>query len=166
MTELRIDLLLKELADRDVEFLVIGGVAVGWHGYIRATKDLDVVPNPDPENLGRLAALLVEVDTRVAGAGDFNPDELPDPTDPDALALGGNWVLETSLGRFDVMQSLNDRDLWESLAPGAVETEIDGVAVKVCSYDDLLQMKREAGRDDDLRDIEHLERARRDSQTP
>jgi predicted nucleotidyltransferase len=166
VTELRIDLLLKELADRDVEFLVIGGVAVGWHGYIRATKDLDVVPNPDPENLSRLAALLVEVDTRVAGAGDFNPDELLDPTDPDALALGGNWVLETSLGRFDVLQSLNDRDLWETLAPEAIETEIDGVAVKVCSYGDLLGLKREAGRDDDLRDIERLERARRDSQTP
>jgi hypothetical protein len=50
------DDLLLALTDEKVEFVVIGGVAVGVHGFVRATKDLDIVPNHTPGNLTRLAA--------------------------------------------------------------------------------------------------------------
>jgi hypothetical protein len=50
------DELLLALSSADVEFVVIGGVAVGVQGYVRATKDLDIVPEPGVENLTRLAA--------------------------------------------------------------------------------------------------------------
>ncbi len=50
--------ILGELAREGVDFLVIGGVAVGYHGHIRATKDVDVVPSPDAANLERLARVL------------------------------------------------------------------------------------------------------------
>ncbi len=49
------DELLLTLNRAGVDFIVIGGVAVGVHGFIRATKDLDIVPDPDPANLDRLA---------------------------------------------------------------------------------------------------------------
>jgi len=49
--ELDIQGLLRHLDEAGVEFVVIGGAAVGFHGYVRATKDLDVVPAPDPSNL-------------------------------------------------------------------------------------------------------------------
>ena len=54
------DDLLVALTDANVEFVVIGGVAVGVHGFVRATKDLDIVPDPALENLTRLAKLLAE----------------------------------------------------------------------------------------------------------
>ena len=75
-----------------MEFLIIGGVAVGFHGYVRATKDVDIVPAPEFENLAKLARVLRELDAQIEGAEEFEGEELPDPLDPGALALGGNWA--------------------------------------------------------------------------
>jgi hypothetical protein len=48
--------LVAALRAHEVEFIVVGGVAVGAHGYLRATRDLEVVPNPEHANLRRLRA--------------------------------------------------------------------------------------------------------------
>ncbi len=83
------DDLLLALTKAQIDFIVIGGVAVGVHGFVRATKDLDIVPNPRPENLTRLARVLVDIGAQHDGVGDFPPDEFPfDPTDPAQLAEG------------------------------------------------------------------------------
>ena len=160
MPELDIRGILEELVQAGVEFLVIGGVAVGFHGYVRATKDIDVVPAPSPENLERLAQVLVGLGAEVEGAEEFEDDELPDPLDPGALAQGGNWVLRTRLGRFDVMQWIGDDGLWEQLSPGAVLAEIDGLTIRVVGYDDLVALKEQAGRPEDLTDLQRLRQAR------
>lgn len=160
MPELDIQGILERLAAAGVSYIVIGGVAVGFHGYVRATKDLDIVPAPDRQNLERLVTVLRELDAELDGAGDFDPAELPDPLDPDTLALGGNWVLQTRLGRFDVMQWLAERELWEMLLPAAVEVDLDGVPVKVAGYDDLVTLKQQAARPSDLEDLERLRQAR------
>lgn len=160
MPELDIQGILEALAGDEVEFLIIGGVAVGFHGFVRGTKDVDIVPNPEPDNLARLAKALAALDAYVDGAEEFADDELPDPLDPDALALGGNWVLETRLGRFDVMQWIGEDPLWEKLAPAAVEAEIGGLVLKVVDYDGLVALKEEAGRPQDLIDLERLREAR------
>jgi predicted nucleotidyltransferase len=73
---------------------------------------------------------------------------------------GGNWVLQTRLGRFDVMQWLGDAELWGMLSPQAVEVDIDGLPVKVAGYDDLVVLKRQAARPSDLEDLERLRQAR------
>jgi hypothetical protein len=158
--ELDIQGILEELAAASVDYIVIGGVAVGFHGYVRATKDLDVVPAPDSQNLERLAAVLRTLDAEVDGAGDFDADELPDPLDPDVLAQGGNWVLQTRLGRFDVMQWQGENELWKMLAPAAPEVDLDGLVVKMVGYEDLVALKRQAGRPSDLEDLERLRQAR------
>ncbi len=54
--------LLRGLRERGVEFVLIGGFAVGFHGYRRATKDVDIVPEPSRENLTRLWLALEELD--------------------------------------------------------------------------------------------------------
>jgi len=158
--ELDIQGLLEQLAAAAVDYIVIGGVAVAFHGYVRATKDLDVVPGPSRQNLERLAALLRSLDAELDGAGDFDVGELPDPLDPEILAQGGNWVLQTRLGRFDLMQWQGDRELWEMLSPAAVEVDLDGVLVKVAGYEDLIALKEQAGRPGDLEDLERLRQAR------
>lgn len=160
MTELDIRGILAELTREDVEFLIIGGVAVGFHGYVRATKDVDIVPAPDPQNLERLTQVLRGLDAQIEGAEDFENEELPDPLDPEALALGGNWVLRTRLGRFDIMQWIGEDELWGKLSPAAIEAEIDGLPIKVVSYKDLVALKEMANRPEDLTDLQRLRQAR------
>ena len=48
-----------------------------------------------------IQAILREL---VEGPGEFTQGEMPDPMEPGALELGGNWVLATRLGRLDIMQ--------------------------------------------------------------
>jgi predicted nucleotidyltransferase len=160
VTELDIRGILAELTRADVEFLIIGGVAVGFHGYVRATKDVDIVPAPDPQNLERLTQVLRELDAQIEGAEDFENEEFPDPLDPEALALGGNWVLSTRLGRFDIMQWIGEEELWGKLFPAAIEAEIDGLPIKVVSYRDLVALKKMANRPEDLTDLQRLRQAR------
>jgi predicted nucleotidyltransferase len=57
---LRLRLLLERLRDADVDFVLVGGLAVNAWGYLRATRDIDLVPDPSSENLARLDALLVK----------------------------------------------------------------------------------------------------------
>ena len=74
--------LLRALHDSGVQHIIIGGFAVNAHGVIRPSKDLDIVPDPDGDNLRRLAALLAEIDARHVGLGEFNADEFPLPFGP------------------------------------------------------------------------------------
>jgi hypothetical protein len=76
---------------------VIGGFAVGAHGYPRATKGLDIVPDPAPDNLKRLASALSDLDATVLGVEELSAEEVVHP-DAAGLAMGGNFVLATSHG--------------------------------------------------------------------
>jgi hypothetical protein len=155
------DDLLLALTDAQVEFVVIGGVAVGVHGFVRATKDLDIVPDPSPANLKRLARLLVEIKAQHIGLQDFSPEEFPfDPTDPLQLAEGANFRLETSLGPMDIMQwvaGIETDPAYSELAPRAVPVTFRGTQIQVCALEHLRAMKQAAGREQDLQDLSHLE---------
>lgn len=152
--------LLRFLHERDIEHIVVGGFAVNAHGYIRVTKDLDIVPSPTEKNLERLARALRELDATILDTGDFKPEELPaDPTNAADLALGGNFCLRTNLGRLDVMQWLSGvetDDLYAVFDPEAEEGSLEGVPVRVCGLEHLRAMKRAAGRPQDLEDLRQL----------
>jgi hypothetical protein len=152
--------LLRALDERGIEHIVVGGFAVNAHGFIRVTKDLDIVPNPASENLQRLAEMLRDLHASVLDTGDFEPEEIPaDPTRVADLEMGGNFCLLTDIGRLDVMQWLSGidfDDLYAALDRGAIESTVDGVLVRVCGLEDLRAMKRAAGRPEDLKDLERL----------
>jgi hypothetical protein len=154
------DELLLALRDAEVRFVVIGGIAVGVHGYVRATKDLDIVPDPRPENLTRLASLLRELDAAHVGVGEFSADEFPyDPTDPAQLAQGANFRLQTRLGPLDVMQwvaGIEEDPAYALLARDAITVQFRGGDVLVCGLDHLRAMKQAAGREQDLQDLREL----------
>jgi hypothetical protein len=154
------DDLLVTLTSAQVDFIVIGGIAVGVHGYARATKDLDIVPAPSLENLERLARVLVEIEAQHIGVGDFSPEEFPfDPTDPAQLAEGANFRLETSHGPMDIMQwvaGIETDFAYTELASKAFPVNFRGIQIKVCARDHLLAMKRAAGRPRDLNDLQEL----------
>jgi hypothetical protein len=152
--------LLRALHERAIEHIVVGGFAVNAHGFIRVTKDLDIVPNPDQRNLGQLAGMLRDLDASILDTADFTAEEMPaDPTRTSDLEMGGNFCLLTNLGRLDVMQWLTGieaEDLYGELSPDAVEGSVDGIPVRVCSLEHLRAMKRAAGRPQDLEDLKRL----------
>jgi hypothetical protein len=155
------DALLRRLAEAEVRYIVVGGFAVIAHGVVRATKDLDICPDPELDNLTRLARLLAELHAGQADTGDFLAHELPyDPTNPEDLAEGGNFRLTTSLGDLDVMQWISgiDTDLaFEALGAHAIEVDWHGTPIRVCSLEHLRAMKVAAGRPQDLLDLANLE---------
>lgn len=123
MTEispLDVEGLLVALDAAGVRFVVIGGFAVVAHGYPRATKDLDIVPDPDPDNLKQLASALSDLDASVLGVEELSAEEVVQP-DAAGLAMGGNFVLATSRGRLDIMQIVGPDLEYADLESAAVE---------------------------------------------
>ena len=159
-------LILRTLIAHEVEFLLIGGLAVAAHGFTRGTKDVDVVPAPGRENRRRLYAALSELHAKPVELGELRPEELPVQFAPEGLDEGGNWALSTDAGRVDLMQWIPGIDRgYDQLLPGAITDEVPGVGpVRFAGYDDLLTMKRAAGRPQDTVDLDQLERIRRDAE--
>jgi hypothetical protein len=154
--------LLRVLQKHGVDHVLIGGFSLAAHGVIRGTKDLDVFPAPDAANHRRLADALEALDARAHGMDDFQPEELPAQLDAEGLEAGGNWALTTRFGRLDVMQYVSGIKGWDQLRQGAIPFDIPGLdhAPLFAGLEDLVAMKRAAGRDQDLMDIAELERAR------
>jgi len=144
-----------------VRFVVIGGFSLAAHGYVRGTKDVDIVPEPNRANLQRLLAALVSLEAEQLALGDFREDEVLELS-LENLELGGNWLLRTRMGRLDVMQYVEGLRSYSELRARAVTRELDdiGEPVHFAGYDDLVAMKQAAGREEDLRDISELERRR------
>jgi hypothetical protein len=158
---LQAEALLAVLVEHAVDFVVIGGFSLAAHGVIRGTKDIDTLPDPEPANLGRLATALRDLAAEPLLADDFDPAELGIAPDERGLALGGNWVLRTRLGRLDVMQDVPGVRDYESLRSRSVAYEIPGAGlVRFAGLDDLIAMKDAAGRPQDRLDIASLQRAR------
>lgn len=145
--------LLAALHEDDVRFVVIGGVAVGAHGYVRGTEDLDLVPDPDPANLERLVEALEKLESTLptVGGRTFDP-----ATDAGVVRRGGNVSADTRFGGLDVVQRARGVPSYSQLAEDAVESELLGIPVQVCSLARLREMKGAQGRAQDRADLENL----------
>ena len=162
VARLRPEPLLQALVAAGVQFVIIGGFSLAAHGIVRATKDIDIVPDPEPVNLSRLAEALRTLDAEPLLADDFDPAEIGIVLDEAGLALGGNWVLRTRFGRLDVMQDVRGVRSYADLRARAVITELPDVGhLAFAGIDDLVAMKSAADRPQDRLDIADLERARR-----
>ena len=156
MTPAAFDEILRRLTEAEARFVVVGGLALGARGVVRATKDIDVVVAPDPGNLRRVAEVAVAAGGRVQRGEAL----LGSPPSIAALLETGEQVaIETDLGRLDVVQGLDGVPSYEELRSRASEAEVLGVSVAVCSVEDLREMKRAAGRTRDLADLEDLDAA-------
>jgi hypothetical protein len=145
--------LLKALVEDRLEFVVIGGIAVAAHGFVRATEDLDIVPSPEATNLDRLVNRLVLLDARLTLA----PDRVPGADERRALKQGRNLSVTTTLGELDVVQRLPGVPCFAELAERAVIVAPFGWSLRVASRADLVAMKRVRGSALDRADLEHLD---------
>lgn len=145
--------LLRALHEGQIDFVVIGGIAVSAHGAVRATEDLDVVPDPDPENLDRLANVLIDLDAHLT----LRPEQHIGPDERSALRQGRNLTVTTRLGDLDVVQRLPGVPGYAILAQSAETTMLGDAPLRVCSRAALIAMKRARASTQDLADIERLE---------
>jgi hypothetical protein len=146
MTPLLPDLkeFLRLLSEYHVEYLLIGGYAVSYHGYPRTTADMDVWIATDAENAQKMVAVLNQFGFR-------GPDVSPD------LFLRPNQV--TRMGyppvRIEILTSVSGLDFAEAYAQ-RVEDVIDGVPITIIGREHLKINKRASGRSKDVADLENL----------
>lgn len=142
------------LARHGVEYVTIGGIAMQAHGGQRVTQDLDIAIATAGDNLDRLAATLDDLDARILG-----PDGQRSKSSPSAALLGASdqWHFITDHGPLDVVTLPAHLGPFGEMRARAHEAKLDGVTVPIAHRDDLLRMKRAAGRPQDLADVELLE---------
>jgi hypothetical protein len=137
--------LLAEFNAAGVEFLVVGAHALAAHGFVRATKDLDVWVRPEPENAERVIAALAAF-----GA------PLHDLTVYDLSRQGLIFQIGVQPIRVDVITSIDGvefEDAWRE----RVEARFADQTAAVLSRSHLIVNKRASGRDQDLLDVKWLE---------
>jgi predicted nucleotidyltransferase len=150
---IRLRELLARLIEADVRFVLVGGLAVNAWGYLRATRDVDFVPDPDPENLARLDALLRDLGGKV----DVDGKLLAGSAISTFLRAGDRTLVATELGQVDVLQGLPQVPPFAALEEKAKDVDLDGLVVRVCSLEHLIQMKRSSERTRDREDLAALE---------
>ncbi|ADB51069.1 nucleotidyl transferase AbiEii/AbiGii toxin family protein [Conexibacter woesei] len=155
--DLQLVALLHRLATANVDFVVVGGVAVAVQGYGRATKDLDITYATNAANLERLGEVLVALEARLRGVG----EDVPFVPDAQTLRRIAILTLDTTEGPLDLLVRPDGAAPYDELRERADVIDLDGAKIHVVGIDDLLSMKRAAGRPQDLADIDALEAVKR-----
>jgi transcriptional regulator with XRE-family HTH domain len=147
------------LARRQVDYVVIGGIAVIAHGHTRNTRDVDLMAAGTRADLERLAAAFRDLGARLSGV-DAHLLEI-DVYDPATLASGASFTLETDAGGVDYFGVVPGAAPYEDLRERALLVELEGLRIRVVGIDDLIRMKQASGRPQDLSDIAALTADRR-----
>ena len=155
--------LFQALNEAGVRYVVVGGLATVLHGYARLTADVDLACDLTPAPARTLIETLVALG--------FTPRAPVDPiqfSDPDVRQ---RWIDEKGMRVFSMVDRQNPVRAvdvfvehpieFEQLWSRAEEVVLESTSVRVASIPDLIQLKRIAGRPQDLADIEQLERIRR-----
>ncbi len=139
---------LSLLNSEKIEYLLIGGYAVGYYGYIRPTKDMDVWIAVDPANLERLVGVLAKFGF---APGSIRAD--------DFLRTETVFRMGMPPNRIEVITRISGVEFSECYAR-RVMVAMDDVQVPIISYEDLKRNKNSTGRLRDRGDIEQLDKAR------
>lgn len=155
--------ILRALGDADVKFVLVGGFAVQLHGFVRTTIDLDVALAMDDENLARFITVA-----RQFGLEPVIPVPLESLADSAKIE---QWHREKGMIAFALREpqiggSVVDvivRPIvpFDELLARGIEVDLFDRKIKIAAIDDLVTMKRIAGRPKDRIDIEALEKIQR-----
>lgn len=163
MQKRSIEAIVRALNAASVRYLIVGGLAVVAHGYVRFTVDLDLLLDLEEGNVRRALAALAGLGYRPRA-----PVPLEQFADP---SIRSQWIREKRLTVFSLFSALHPEtevDLFAEVPldfprayAAAVRMEIaPDLAATFVSYEDLILLKRRAGRPQDLEDIARLEAAR------
>jgi hypothetical protein len=158
-----IEEVLAALESEGVRYLVVGGVAVVLHGHLRTTADLDLVVDLEPANARRAMDALDRLGFRprvpVPAASFADPVQRERWIREKGMMVFALWHPARPASTVDVfVRAPFD---FAAVHRRAVRVRLDLAEVAVASLDDLIAMKRRAGRPVDLADCEALEELRR-----
>jgi len=128
----------------DVDYMVCGGYAVGYYGFIRATYDFDILINPNKQNALKTMNALIEF-----GFGNAGFDETIFEKEGAAIHLGAEP------NAIDLLTSVSPKKsslYFENI----LIDEIDGITIKYIGLDDLIEAKKMVNRSKDKIDVEEL----------
>lgn len=145
--------ILKLFVDRQVEFIVVGGIAAIAHGAARATFDLDLVYSRNSDNLRRLSTALQPYQPYLRGA----PPGLPFVWDERTIVNGLNFTLTTAIGDLDLLGEIAGGGTYHQLLSYTIEVPMFGVNCRCVTLERLIQLKRAAGRPKDLEALAELQ---------
>lgn len=148
----------RELNELGIDYLVIGGLAVNFHGIPRMTYDIDLMISFESENVFKVVNKILE--------WGFRPKVPIDPLDLADEAIRNSWIRDKgmkALSFYSETFSIGEIDLivdspipYDRLKKGAVMIELQGGKVPTVSIRDLIELKLHAGRKQDESDVEHL----------
>jgi hypothetical protein len=140
-----------------VRFVVIGGYAAALWGSPSVTVDTDICYARDERNFHALAAALRSLGARLRGVA----EEVPFVLDAGTLAMGDQFTFDTDAGALDCLGLPAGSDGFEALDRNAAVKRLgEGLDVKVAALEDIMLMKRAAGRPKDLVELEILAKLR------
>jgi hypothetical protein len=149
--------IIRKLLQHEVRFVLIGGVAAALQGSPLLTADVDISYERTPQNLERLAGALKDMNARLRGV----EEDLPFTPDARALKSGSNFTFVTDLGDLDCIGWPDGINSYDELARAAPAMRIGRHEVLVASIDDLIRMKRAAGRPKDVAGAMALEEVKK-----
>lgn len=155
--------LLRSLGQAGVDYVLVGGLAVQLHGYMRSTFDIDLVLAMNDENLVRFIDVAAGL-----GLTPIIPVPIDSLRDADQI---DRWHREKGMLAFSLREPqvggasidilVRPEIPFEALSERAVKATLFGQKVRIASVGDLVTMKRAAGRPKDLLDIAALEKLER-----
>jgi len=156
-----IETIVKALNDAGVQYLIVGGLAVNAHGYERLTVDVDLVIGLQPENIKHALHALQAAGYQMSIP--VTPEDFANPELREILRKEKNMLvlrLWSDVHRrtpIDVFV-YEPFDFQEEFARAKWEPVAGGARAPVVSYETLMAMKKQAGRDKDLLDIQALKK--------
>jgi predicted nucleotidyltransferase len=135
---------LRLLNEHEVRYLLIGGYAVGYHGYARATEDMDIWVATHPDNAQKLVSVLKKF-------GFDSPDL------SSGLFMQENKIIRIGLPpiRLEITTSISGV-LFDECYQGRIIDQLDGVEVSLIDLENLKKNKKASGRAKDIADLEKL----------
>lgn len=144
--------ILRALAEHEVDYVLIGGLAVQTYGgNVRTNAVASLIPAPKPANLERLAAALRSLEARVA-----NPGENGTEIDAKMFPRATIWQFVSRDGGIDVMHEVPGGRSYGELSKRVLHVRLCEIDVPVVGLDDLIQMKLARGLPVDLDDVASL----------
>ncbi len=151
------------LDEHRVRYIVVGGLAVAAHGYVRNTVDVDLVIQLDPDNIRAAFKALQAVG--YAPLVPITGEQFADVTQREAwirdkgMMVLNFWSDHHRETQFDVFVS-EPFAFEQEYTLGLVQELKPGLVLHFPRFETLIAMKREAGRSKDLIDVEYLEKSR------
>lgn len=145
-----------------VKYIIVGGIAINLHGFLRNTADMDILVEMTDENLKKVVTILKKKGYHVK-----------QPVDPMGIAdkkTRHDWIHNKNMKAFNFYKEdeLKEVDIiiqspitYEKAVKNALQFKIGNIKIQVISIDDLITMKNYAGRDQDQKDVEQLRKIKK-----